>query len=101
MTNMLGTACKVVMAVVAYCLSVGGMIALVLSRAVAFAMRRAGSGRSASAGRLPLVWQQLFNPTVQLRGQPGQHVLQICPRLVPVELGRLQQAHRKRLAAAS
>ena len=87
MANMVDAACTAVMAVVAHCLSIGGMIAAVLSRAVAFAMRRAGSGGSVSADGPPLVGQQLFDPAVQLRWQPGEHVLEIGPRLVPIELG--------------
>ena len=92
MANMVDSACRAVMAVVARCLSIGGKIAAALSRAVAFAARRADLGGSALTSRLPLVRQQLLDPTVQLRGQPGEHVLEIRPRLVPIELGRLRRA---------
>jgi hypothetical protein len=43
MANMVNAACTAVTAVVAHCFSVG-MIALMLRRAVSFAMRRASSG---------------------------------------------------------
>ena len=53
-----------------------------------------GSNALASSVRwLPPMWQQLIDAAVQLRGQPRQHILQIDPGAVPVELGRLQQAH--------
>ena len=37
--------------------------------------------------------QQLVDAAVQVGGQPGEHVLEIRPRVMPVQLGRLQQAH--------
>jgi len=58
------------------------------------------SAVSASIARLPAVRQQLLDPAVQLRGQPREHVLQVGPRLMPVELGRLQQTHHHRRALA-
>jgi hypothetical protein len=85
MANMVDAACTAVMAVVAHCLCVGGMLATMLKRAVSFATRRASSVRPASDCRVPLVGQQFFDPAVQLRGQPGEHVLQIRPGLVPTE----------------
>ena len=30
-----------------------------------------------SIAQLPLVWQQLLDPAVQLRGQPGEDILQV------------------------
>ena len=96
MANMMDAANTAVMAVVAHCLNIGGMFAAMLSRAVGLARRRAGVGRSASASRAPLLEQQLFDPAVQLCRQPGEHVFQIRPRLVPVELGRLEQAYHHR-----
>ena len=90
MLNRVDGACTAVMAVVAHCLAVGGMLATALRWASAFALRRSGSGQSNSAHGLPLVWRELLDPAVQLRGQPGQHVLEIRPGRVPVELGRLQ-----------
>ena len=37
--------------------------------------------------------QQLLDSAVQLRRQPREHVLEVGPGVMPVELGRLQQAH--------
>ena len=68
MANMVDAVCTAVMAVVARGLSVAGMVALMLRRAVALAMRRAGAGESVLAAGLPLVGQQLFDSAVQLRG---------------------------------
>ena len=92
MSNMVNAVCTAVMVVVAFGLSAAGMVALILRRAVALAVRRAGSGESVSAAALPLMGQQLLDPAVQLHRQPGEHVLEIGPRLVPVELGRLRRA---------
>ena len=96
MARMMDATCKAVMAVVAHCLSVGGTLATVLRRAVTLLARLASSVGPVSVSRLPLVRQQFLDPAVQLRGQPREHVLQIRPRLVPIELGRLQQAHHHR-----
>ena len=93
MANMVDAACMAVMVVIAHCLSVGVAIASMLRRAVAFSTRRSAASCSGSPAGLPLVGQQLIDPAVQLRRQPGQHVLEISPRLMPIELGRLQQAH--------
>ena len=92
MANMVDAACIAVMAFAARCLSVGIMLASRLRRAVVFSTLRASAARSASAHRLPLVWQQFFDSAVQLRRQPGEHVLEIGPRLVPIELGRLRRS---------
>ena len=80
-----------VMALAGYGLRVGAAIAAMLRQALF--TRLAVSIWSVSTGRPPLVGQQLFDPAVQLRRQPSQHFLEVSPRLVPVELGRLQQAH--------
>ena len=61
----------------------------VVGRAAAVSARRRASTWSSSAGRLPPVGQQLLDPTVQLRRHAGEDVLQVGPRVVPVELGRL------------
>ena len=92
MANMVDAVCIAVMAVVAHCRSAAGMVALMLRRAVASAMRRAGSGESVSADGPPLVWQQLFDPAVQLHRQSGEHILEIRPGIMPIELGRLRRA---------
>src|SRR5438105_1981933 len=92
-----------------------GMVEAICSRATAFAgrwlrvavlmvaaawMRYLESIGACSAGRLPAVGQQLLDPAVQLRGQPREHVLEVDPRLVAIELGRLQQAHHDSSALA-
>ena len=66
------------------------LVVFILGRAAAASARRLGS---TSAGWLPPMGQQLLDPTVQLRRQSGEHVLEVGPGLVPVELGRLQQTH--------
>ena len=37
--------------------------------------------------------QEFLDAAVHVGGQPRQHVLEVDPRIVPVELGRLRQAH--------
>lgn len=37
--------------------------------------------------------QQFVDAAVQLRGQAGQDVLEVGPRIMAIELGRLHQAH--------
>jgi len=39
------------------------------------------------------MWQQLTDPALRLRRQAGEDVLQIHEGLMPVEAGRLDQAH--------
>jgi len=63
MANLMDAACTAVMAVVARCLSIGGMLAAMLDRAGGLARHRAGSGRSASANRPPLMRQQFLDPS--------------------------------------
>jgi hypothetical protein len=53
-----------------------------------------------SAPWLPAMRQQLLNAAVHVRGQTLQHVLQIRPSVVPMELGRLQQTHHSSRALA-
>ena len=100
MANMVDAFCAAAMVLAVHCLSVGAAITSMLRRAVAFSTRRFVASCSASAEGLPPVGQQLFDSAVQLRRQPGKHVLEIGPRLVPIELGRLQQAHHHRSALA-
>ena len=45
---------------------------------------------------LPLMRQQFFNVLVLLRRQTHQDIFQIGVRIVPIELGRLNQAHNGR-----
>ena len=60
--------------------------------ALASAFKRAGVN-SISASTLPAMWQKFIDPTIELRGQSGQNVLEVGKGVMPVELGRLQQAH--------
>lgn len=53
-------------------LSVVVLIVFIFARAAAASVRRQGSSRSSSAGRLPPVGQQLLDAAVQLRGQLGE-----------------------------
>ena len=76
------------------------LIVFVLAAGACAWSRRVGLRRSASAGRPPPVGQQLLDAAVQLRGQSGEHVLEVGPGLVPIELGRLQQAHHDSRALA-
>jgi hypothetical protein len=46
----------------------------------------AGRWWSTSVGRLPAMGQQLLDPAVQLRGQPGEHVLQVGHGSCPLSL---------------
>ncbi|MDF2466268.1 MAG: aldehyde dehydrogenase family protein [Ramlibacter sp.] len=81
------------------------LMVFILAGVAAAWARRLESSRSRSAGRLPPVGQQLLNPAVQLRGQAGEHVLEVGPRLVSIELGRLcrppNYAERPRLSPDS
>ena len=63
--------------------------------ALVSALKRAGV-KWVSASTLPAMWQQFIDPTVELRGQSGQDVLEIGKGVMPAELGRLQQAHHHR-----
>ena len=53
-----------------------------------------------STGVVPVVGQQVFDPAVELRGQSCQHILEVGPRVMPAQLGTLQQAHHDRGALA-
>ncbi len=77
------------MAVAARWLSVVALIVCILGRVPRVSVRRAQPTWSVSAGGLPPVGQQLLDPVVQLHGQPGEHVLEVGPGFMPVELGRL------------
>ena len=92
MANMVDAFCGAAMALAAHCLSVGAAIASMLRRALALSACRASATRSACVNGLPLVRQQLVDPAVQLRRQPGEHVLEVRPGIVAVELGRLRRS---------
>lgn len=55
---------------------------------------------SSSSDWLPAMWQQFFDPTGLVRRQAGQNILQIRKRIMPVEFGRLHQAHHRRRTLA-
>ena len=57
---------------------IGGVLALVS------ALKRLGVNWI-SASTLPGMWQQLLNSTIELRGQPGQDVLEVGKGVMPVE----------------
>ena len=85
MANMVDAAWTAVMAVVAHWLSIGGMIAAVLNRAVALAMRRAGrADRLQQAGTL--MRSQTATPAcryiVDRRGARLLGLTVLCPLLV-------------------
>ena len=44
--------------------------------------------------------QQFVDAAVQVRWQPGEHVLEVSPGVMPAELGRLHQAHHHGRALA-
>ena len=55
-----------------------------------------------SGGRLVSAWrQQFFNAAVRVAGKPLQHVVQVGPRIVSVELDRLHEAQDDRRVQAS
>src|SRR5580693_4606134 len=56
------------------------------------AARRAFSTWSNSDGGFPPVRQQLVDPAVQLRRKSRKDVLEVGPGVMPIQLGRLQQA---------
>ncbi len=77
-------------------LYVGALVVRIGLRMAALFTRPVLSNWRASVGELPPMRQQLLDLAVQLRRQSREHVLQISPWLVAVELGRLQQAHHHR-----
>jgi len=67
-------------------------VALIVARSMGSMIKRVGLALF-SASALPLMRQQLPDSAVQLRRQSGEHILEVGPRVVPIELGRLQQIH--------
>jgi len=91
MKNVVAMTGRAAMTRLARWLRAGALVACIGLRLAALFKRRVSAGWWTSVGALPPVRQQLLDPAVQLRGQPRQHVLQVGPRLVPVELGRLRR----------
>src|SRR5437867_3919891 len=99
MANVVDAVWSKATAFVARWLGVIALVVFVTAQAAAVSVRRrvsARSTRAASACRLPPVGQQLLDPAVQVHRQPSENVLQVSPGVVPVELGRLRQAHHDR-----
>ena len=65
------------------------LVAYTLQRVAALFTRRVWSAGWLSVCGLPPVRQQLLDPAVHVRGQSRQHIFEVGPRLVPIELGRL------------
>ena len=101
MTNVVAMTGRAMLARIARWRRVGALLACIGQRMLALFTRRVCAAWWTSVGALPLVRQQLPNSAVQLRGQPREHILQVGPGLVPIELGRLQQAHHHRSSFAS
>ena len=53
----------------------------------------ASSSVNAADCRMPLMWQQVFDPACRLSGQARQDVFKVTIWIVAVELRRLDQAH--------
>ena len=92
MTNVVAITGRAMMSRIARWLRVGALLACIGQRMFALFTRRVCAAWWASVGALPLVRQQLPNSAVQLRGQPREHILQVGPGLVPIELGRLRRS---------
>ena len=79
MAIMADAVCGMAVAVVAHFLGVGGMITASLSWVVDLTLGAASTRSVPSTRWLPLVRQQLLDPTVQLCRQPSENVLQVSP----------------------
>jgi len=91
MTNVVAMTSETVMARLARWLRGVALVACIGQRRAALFTLRVCSTRWTSVGLLPPVRKQLLDPAVQLRGQSREHVFQVGPRLVPIELGRLRR----------
>ena len=80
--------------------AVAAITAMVRRAGVASARWLRAAQPSSEGWALPPVGQQLVEPAVQLRRHPREDVLDVGPRVVSIELGRLQQAHHDRGAFA-
>ena len=96
MTNVMATTYRAARAWLARWVRISALVACMGHRMAAHWARRVGWAWLTSVGRLPAMRQQLLDSAVQLRRQSREHVLEVGPRVSPVELGRLQQAHHDR-----
>ena len=87
MANVVAITGRAAMMELARWLRVGALFDCIVQRMAALFTRRVGAAWWTSVDALPAVRQQLLDPAVQLRGQPREHVLQVSPGLVPIELG--------------
>src|SRR5438067_527066 len=93
MTNVMATY-QAARAWLARCVWISALLVCMCQRMAALRARRVWSTWIASVGWPPAVGQQFLDSAVRQRGQPHEHVCEVGPRVSPVELGRLQQAHR-------
>ena len=85
--------------------SISSAICSITSRSSSCANQRRNvtvrASHLAQLNRLPAMRQQFLNITCPLRRQASKNVLQISIRIMPVELGRLDQAHQRSSAFAT
>ena len=96
MANVMATTYRAARARLTRWLWVSALIACMGQRLVAHWGLRVWSTCLTSVGRPPAMGQQFLESAVRQRGQPREHVLEVGPRVSPIELGRLQQAHHHR-----
>src|SRR5436190_7233790 len=95
MVNVMGVTvviCRAARAWLARWLCVSTLVACMGQRMATLWAQRVWSTWLTSFSWLPTMGQQLLDSAVQLRRQPREHVLEVGPRVSPVELGRLQQS---------
>ena len=100
MTNVVAMNCRAVMTQLARWRRMVILVVCIGQRMAALLTRRVCAAWWTSVGLVPPVRQQLLDSAVQLRGQSREHVLQVGPGIVPIEFGRLQQAHHHRRSLA-
>ena len=72
---------------------------IIAARLIAPLIKRTGLALF-SASAAPLMRQQLLDSAVQLGRHSGEHILEVGPRVMPIEFCRLQQTHHHRSALA-
>lgn len=70
-------------------------------RLAASVTKHFGFSRPMSVDGLPAMGQQLLDPAIELCRQPRENVFQVGEGVVPIELGRLQQAHHMAVNAGA